>query len=88
MFLREAVAEHLRARRLRQRLVDARIAAGVQHLLFAFGRDVQAQQPALDRAVPHGVHALGADPELEAGVGRTREDRRIPAGEMRAQHFA
>ena len=64
------------------------LAPGVQHLLFGFRRDVQAQQAALERAVPHRVHALGANAELEARVGRAGEDRRIPAGEIRAQHAA
>ena len=80
--LGEAVAEHLRARRFRERLVDARAAAGVQHLLFGLGGDVQPQQAAFERAVPHRVHALGADAELEARIRRAGEDRRIPAGEM------
>ncbi len=29
---------------------------------------LQAQQPAFQRAIPHRVHALGADAELEAGI--------------------
>src|SRR6185295_7954645 len=86
--LGDAIAEHLRARGLGQGLVDARRAPGVQQGLLGVGRHVQSQQPAFERAIPHRVHTLGANTELEAGVRRARQDGGVPAGEVRAQHGA
>jgi hypothetical protein len=49
---------------------------------------MQAQQPAFERAVPHRVHTLGTDAELESGIGGPREHSRIPTRETLAQHLA
>src|SRR5580700_10748222 len=49
---------------------------------------LDAQQPALDAAVPDSVRAIGAQPKLLTQFRRTGEHRGIPALEALAQHAA
>src|SRR5262245_5974745 len=85
--LGQSVAEHLRPGALPQCRVELWNAAFAA-LHEARGLDPEAQQPALERAVPENVRAMRTNAELHAELGRAREDRRLPAGKPFAQDLS
>ena len=56
-------------------------------LAGAFRRDLDSQQPALDRAVPDAVRAMRAEAQLHTELRRAGEHRSVPTLEALAQHL-